>query len=155
GGQCQLDVFMAQAIAALPADAISLELGVNVVNADSMRERVFVPALHGFLDAIRAGQPGTPILVISPIIFPHAENRPGPTVRSEEGTFLAVDRPAELATGALSIGRIRELLAHAVELRRSEGDADLHLVDGRELFGPDDVDDLPDGLHPNAVGYAR
>ena len=26
-------------------------------------------------------------------------------------------------------------------------------MDGRELFGPDDLADLPDGLHPNAAGY--
>jgi lysophospholipase L1-like esterase len=28
-------------------------------------------------------------------------------------------------------------------------------VDGLALFGPDDVGDLPDGLHPNAAGYRR
>ena len=154
-GQCHLDPFMAHAIADLPADAISLELGVNLVNADSMRERVFVPSLHGFLDVLRAGHPDIPVLVISPIIFPAAENRPGPSERTDDGGTRTLDRPAELAPGTLSIGRIRALLEHAVELRRSEGDTNLHLVDGRELFGPADLDDLPDGLHPNAVGYAR
>jgi hypothetical protein len=28
-------------------------------------------------------------------------------------------------------------------------------VDGLELFGPDDVGDLPDDLHPNGDGYER
>jgi lysophospholipase L1-like esterase len=31
----------------------------------------------------------------------------------------------------------------------------LHLMHGPDLFGPDDVADLPDGLHPNAAGYQR
>jgi lysophospholipase L1-like esterase len=50
---------------------------------------------------------------------------------------------------------VRTLFGEVVAARRGEGDADLHLVDGLALFGPDDVDDLPDGLHPNAVGYRR
>jgi lysophospholipase L1-like esterase len=66
-----------------------------------------------------------------------------------------VDRPQELATGALSIGRIRELVATVVEQRQSAGDAELHLLDGRRLFGKGDVADLPDGLHPNNAGYRR
>ncbi len=43
------------ALAARPADVISSKLGVNNVNADSMKERTFVPALHGFLDLVREG----------------------------------------------------------------------------------------------------
>ena len=39
--------------------------------------------------------------------------------------------------------------------RRERGDARLHHLDGLELFGPDDVGDLPDGLHPNGDGYVR
>jgi lysophospholipase L1-like esterase len=31
----------------------------------------------------------------------------------------------------------------------------LHLLEGTDLFGEDDLDDLPDGLHPNAAGYQR
>ena len=42
-----------------------------------------------------------------------------------------------------------------VAARRAAGDEHLHLLDGRELFGEDDLDDLPDGLHPNAAGYLR
>jgi lysophospholipase L1-like esterase len=65
------------------------------------------------------------------------------------------ERPADLATGALSLTRIRELLHQHVDIRRKEGDANLHVIDGLALFGPDDVADLPDGLHPNAAGYRR
>ncbi|MEU1187426.1 SGNH/GDSL hydrolase family protein [Streptomyces sp. NPDC005859] len=155
GGQCQLDPFMARAVRDLPASAISLELGINVVNADSMRERTFVPAFHGFLDTIRDGHPDTPVLVISPIVCPAAEQRPGPTPAGPDAMVRTFDRPAELALGALTLTRIRALLGRHVEQRRKSGDDRLRLVDGTTLFGPDDVADLPDGLHPNAAGYAR
>lgn len=155
GGQCHLDPFMARAIRDLPADAISLELGINVLNADSMRERTFVPAFHGFLDTIRDGHPDTPILIITPIVCPAAETRPGPTLVGPDLCVHTVDRPTELTLGALTLTRIRELLTHHVELRRENGDDRLQLIDGTALFGPEDIADLPDGLHPNAAGYAR
>jgi len=155
GGQCHLDQFAARTIRDLPADLISLKLGVNLVNVDSMRERAFVPAVHGLLDTIRDGHPDTPIVVISPIICPVAEDHPGPTLPTPAGTFEVVERPDVLVLGALTLGRIRELLEAVVAQRRSSGDADLHYLHGHELFGAADVDDLSDGLHPNSAGYQR
>ncbi len=154
-GQCQLDQFAARAIRDLPADVISVKLGINILNADSMRERAFVPAVHGLLDTIRDGHRDVPIVVISPIICPVAEEHPGPTLPNVEGRFDVVARSDELLAGALTLRRIRELLGVVVSQRRDAGDADLHYWDGLELFGPDDVDDLPDGLHPNSAGYRR
>jgi hypothetical protein len=154
-GQCQLDQFAARTIRDLPADLISLKLGINVVNADSMRERAFVPAVHGLLDTIRDGHPDTPIVVISPIICPAAEDHPGPTLPNLDGRFDVVERPDELTVGALSLERIRELLAIVVAQRRAAGDSNLQYLHGHELFGAADVDDLPDGLHPNSAGYQR
>jgi hypothetical protein len=154
-GQCQLDQFAARTIRDLPADLISLKLGINVVNADSMRERAFVPAVHGLLDTIRDGHPDTPIVVISPIICPAAEEHPGPTLPNADGRFDVVERADELMVGALSLGRIRTLLERVVTQRRSAGDGQLHYLHGHGLFGADDVDDLPDGLHPNSAGYRR
>jgi lysophospholipase L1-like esterase len=57
--------------------------------------------------------------------------------------------------GALSLSRIRELIELAVTTRREQGDDRLFLVSGLDLFGLDDVADLPDGLHPNPDGQAR
>ncbi|MEV7152642.1 GDSL-type esterase/lipase family protein [Streptomyces sp. NPDC093084] len=155
GGECHLDPFMARTIRDLPADAISLELGINVVAGDTLRERTFVPAFHGFLDTVRDGHPDTPVLVISPIVCPAVENRPGPTLPGADGTVRAPNRPAELAAGALTLTRVRELLAEHITRRRKAGDHRLHLLDGTTLFGTGDLADLPDGLHPNAAGYAR
>jgi lysophospholipase L1-like esterase len=154
-GQCQLDQFAARTIRDRPADLISLKLGINLLNADTMRERAFVPAVHGLLDTIRDRHPDTPIVVISPIICPAAEDHPGPTLPNSEGSFDVVDRPDELMMGALTLVRIRELLEMVVTQRRRVGDEHVHYLHGHRLFGADDVDDLPDGLHPNSAGYQR
>jgi hypothetical protein len=120
-----------------------------------MRERTFVPAVHGLLDTIRDAHPQIPIVLITPITCPVAEDHPGPTSTAETGQCSVLPRPPELAVGALTLRRIRELEAEIVAARRAAGDEHLHLMHGPELFGPDDVGDLPDGLHPNAEGYQR
>ncbi len=153
-GQCQLDQLVARTIRDLPVDLISMKVGINLVNGDTMRERTFVPAVHGFLDTVRDGHPDTPIVVVTPILCPSVEDHPGPTTLAGS-TIGVVERSPELSVGALSLGRIRTLLADVVAARRALGDANLHLIDGRELFGEDDLADLPDGLHPNSAGYAR
>ena len=94
-------------------------------------------------------------MLITPITCPVVEDHPGPTGVDGAGRCSVVERPDELALGALTLRRIRELEAEIVAARRAAGDAHLHLVHGPELFGPDDVEDLPDGLHPNHAGYQR
>ena len=153
-GQCHVDGFVARAIRESAADLISLKLGINVINADSMRERAFKPAVNNFLDIIREKKPETPVLIISPILCPTAETNPGPTIRRGEG-FATVPRAPELTVGALNLQRIRALLQEIVEMRRASGDANLHYLSGLELFGEGDLSDLPDGLHPNAAGLQR
>jgi hypothetical protein len=152
-GQCMLDQYVARTIRDLDADVISLKLGINIVNGDTMRERTFGPAVHGFLDTIRDGHPTTPIVVITPITCPVAEDHPGPTRSEPGGQLEVVPRDELLSTGALTLTRIRAILRDIVELRRTEGDANLHLVEGTALLGPDDVELLPDGLHPGPEGY--
>jgi lysophospholipase L1-like esterase len=154
-GQCHLDQFVARTIRDLDVDLISLKLGINVVNGDTMRERVFLSAAQGFIDTVRDGHPATPIAVVTPIICPVAEDHPGPTLSTPGGRVFVKDRPVDMSLGALSLVRIRQLLAEVVTARRHNGDANVHLVDGLALFGAEDIEDLPDGLHPNAAGYQR
>ncbi len=154
GGSCHLDQYVARTIRDTPAEVISMKLGINVVNAASLIERTFTPALHGLVDTVRDGHPLTPIVLASPILCPAAEDRPGPTV-ARDGVLEAVGDPAGLARGALTLRRIRELVRNCVAVRKARGDANLHYLDGLELFDEDDKDDLPDGLHPNGAGYER
>jgi GDSL-like lipase/acylhydrolase family protein/salicyl acyltransferaes SsfX3-like protein len=154
-GECMLDHFVARTIRDRPANAISLKLGINIVNADAMIERTFIPAVHGLLDTIRDGHPATPILVVSPIFCPSVEDQPGPTTLGADGTFGTAPAIGALREGALTLRRIREILDGIVAARRDAGDVNLAYLDGLELFGADDVDDLPDLLHPNDDGYRR
>ncbi|MYF31355.1 MAG: hypothetical protein F4169_21365 [Gammaproteobacteria bacterium] len=156
GGQCHLDPFVARTIRDLPdVDIVSIKTGINIVNMDSMRERVFAPALHGFLDTIREAKPDVPITVISPIYCPSAETRPGPTIPDGQGRFVTIDGFEQFRNGCLSLVRIREIIADVVDKRRTAGDPALHYVDGLTLFGAEDAHDLPDDLHPNPAGYRR
>lgn len=155
GGQCHLDGFVARTIRDSDADVISLKVGINVINMDSMRERVFVPALHAFLDTIREGKPEVPIILVSPIFCPSAEHSPGPTLPNEQGKFVTVPGHESLREGCLTLVRTRKLISRLVASRRAAGDKNLSYLDGLELFSEDDADDLPDDLHPSAAGYVR
>ncbi|HEU5035739.1 MAG TPA: SGNH/GDSL hydrolase family protein [Nocardioides sp.] len=161
-GSALVDPFTARAIRDTPADLITLKLGINVANHDLMRRRAFGPAVHGFLDTIRDGHPTTPIAVVSPIFCPIHEDTPGPAApdlsEMAEGRirFVAVGDPAEVAAGKLTLTVIREELARIVE-ERSVDDPHLSYLDGRELYGAADHDELPlpDGLHPDAATHVR
>lgn len=148
-GECQLDGFSARTIADTSADFISLKLGINTVNADSMRERAFIPAVHNFLDVIREKQPVTPILLISPVWCPLHENTPGPTMIDGQRLY-GKERPAELAVGALTLTLIRSILKDVATKRN---DSNLHFMNGLELFSSADHERMPDGLHPDSLGY--
>ena len=155
-GQCHLDQFVARAIRDADADIVSIKTGINIVNMDSMRERVFRPALHGFLDTVREGKPDIPIIAVSPIFCPGAETRPGPMMRhASTGKFDTIKGSDEIRNGCMSLQRVREIIAEVVDTRRQSGDTQLHYLDGLTLFGAEDAQDLPDDLHPNAAGYIR
>lgn len=155
GGQCHLDQFVARTIRDLEADVISIKAGINIINMDSMRERVFTPALHGFLDTVREGHPDTPLILVSPIFCPSAETRSGPTIPDQNGQFITIEGLNALRHGSLSLTRIRTIMDQLVAERRNAGDRNLHYFDGLRLFGAKDAHDLPDDLHPNAAGYIR
>jgi len=155
GGQCHLDQFVARTIRDADADVITLKTGINVINMDSMRERVFIPALHGFLDTIREGKPATPMVVVSPIFCPSAEHRPGPTMPNAVGKFVTLPGHEVIQTGCMTLTRVREIIQEVVGVRQRAGDKNLHYLNGLQLFGEADAADLPDDLHPNPAGYAR
>ncbi|MDQ1549305.1 MAG: hypothetical protein QOD27_963 [Microbacteriaceae bacterium] len=150
-GNALLDPFVAQTIAGLPADIITLKLGINVVNLDAMRTRTFVPAVHGFLDLVRHGHPQTPLVVISSIISPVFENTPGPSRERTPGRYGGTPREELPGDGSLTIARTRESLERVVASRSD--DPNLYFMDGRCLLGRDDAARLYDDLHPDQAGY--
>ncbi|MFE3217506.1 GDSL-type esterase/lipase family protein [Streptomyces antimycoticus] len=162
GGSALLDPFTARTMRDTPADLISIKIGINLVNADLMRLRAFTPAVHGFLDTIREGHPTTPLLVVSAILCPIHENTPGPAafdvsaLSAGKLRFRATGDPAERAAGKLTLRVIREELSRIVKQRAAD-DPHLHYLDGLDLYGEADADELPlpDELHPDAATHRR
>ncbi|MER8161117.1 GDSL-type esterase/lipase family protein [Streptomyces sp. NPDC094472] len=162
GGSALLDPFTARAMRDTPADLISIKIGINLVNADLMRLRAFTPAVHGFLDTIREGHPTTPLLVVSSILCPIHEDTPGPAafdvsaLSAGKLRFQATGDPAERAAGKLTLRVIREELSRIVKQRAAD-DPHLHYLDGLDLYGEADADELPlpDELHPDAATHRR
>jgi lysophospholipase L1-like esterase len=98
-----------------------------------MSERTFRAWVIGMIRTIREGHPLTPMAVVSPIFSPPFETTPN--------------------AAGLTLEMTRAWIAQAVELLRLRGDANLHYVDGLQLFGPEFLPLMPDQLHPDAQGY--
>lgn len=147
-GNCLLDPCVAEELAGLPAEVVSLELGINVANWDSHIARTFVPAVHNVLDQFHRADPSRQVVLISPLQCDMYEQHGGSLQMDEDGRL----RPADPARKeALSLAAIRALLHRVVESRPL---GSVVLVDGRRLLGPDDEHLLIDGLHPNSIGAA-
>ena len=134
GGNCHLEPSVALMIRDLPAEVISLKIGINIYGASSLSPRTFRPALIGFVRLLREKHPTTPLAVVTSIVSPPRE-----TVKNAVGFTLQEMR-----------GEIED----AVKRLRDCGDENIRCFSGLELFGADLVADyLPDELHPNGDGY--
>lgn len=159
GGRALVDPFLARVMRDTPADIVSVKLGINVVNLDAMHLRVFVPAVHGFLDTIRDGHPDVPLLLISPLFAGIHEDTPGPgaidpaSLGTSQVRFVATGTPGDTAQGRLTLRVIREALRDVVQ-RRAD-DPNLHFLEGTDLYGEEDAAAMPllDGLHPSPQAH--
>ncbi|MHB1157960.1 MAG: SGNH/GDSL hydrolase family protein [Phycisphaerales bacterium] len=132
GGQCHFDPIVGRTIASLPADRISLCLGINT-HGDSFSQRTWTAAVIGLILTVRDGHGDTPMAIISPICSPPREHSPG-------------------ATG-MTLTWMRDELRQIVTHFRARGDKHLHYIDGLSIMGESDVRHMPDELHPDAEGY--
>jgi hypothetical protein len=158
-GSALLDPFTARTMRDLPADLLSVKIGINLVNLDLIRRRALGPAVHGFLDTLREGHPDAPLLVVSPLLCPMHEETPGPGAFDTEADpgqvrFVATGDPAEVQAGKLTLQVIRAELARIVA-QRAVTDPAIHYLDGLELYGASDHDahPLPDALHPDGATH--
>ena len=133
GGQCHLDSMVARMIRDLPANYISMCLGINIQGASSLGQRAFRPAIIGAVQIIREKHTDIPIVLMSPIYCPNREENPN-------------------AVG-FNLQKMREEVQAAANALQAYGDENLHYVSGLDVFGADFVDLLPDNLHPDAEGY--
>ena len=152
GGCANLEQFAARTIRDMPAQLISLKLGINVVNNASYTSRTFGPAVHGFIDTIRDAHATTPILVISPVSCPAHEDNPGPSETSPDGMVQGQPFSRHEWIGELTLRGIRKILSDLVAVRAAT-DPNIHYMDGLQLFNQDEALTMPDGIHPDAAGY--
>ncbi len=134
GGQCHLDHMVARMMRDLPADFLSMKVGINIKGAASLSERTFRWGIIGFVQIVREKHPETPFAILSPILAPPHEEAVNPV--------------------GLNLELMREEVAAAVTILRAQGDLNVYYFDGRALLGANDESLLAeDGVHPTADGY--
>jgi lysophospholipase L1-like esterase len=124
------ELAVAEMIAGVPADVISLAFGTNCWSRIPFDPSLLAATFRSFVAVLRQGHPEVPFVVASPIVRPDAEdtpNRLGATLRDLRQVIE--DTTAEL----------------------SKTDPLLCLVRGGKLLGPQH---LSDGVHPNDTGHA-
>lgn len=131
-GQCHLDYAIEQTIAGSDVDAISLCLGINIYGRGSFDERSLPGALHGFIARARAAHPTVPVVVMSPLISPPAEEEPNVV--------------------GLTLAQVREIVREVAQGFNAEA---VTYIDGREIIGAAQAEAqlLADELHPHSAGY--
>ncbi|MGR8011679.1 GDSL-type esterase/lipase family protein [Streptomyces hypolithicus] len=125
------ELAVAQQLAELPADLLTLAFGTNCWSRTPFSAPLLYETMRAFVGLLRQGHPDTPLLVLSPVLRPEAEHTANPL-----GATLASLRTA-----------VEEAVLEVV----SVGDDRLALLPGLDILGPEH---LADGLHPNDAGHA-
>jgi lysophospholipase L1-like esterase len=125
-GAARGEIVSAEHVAELDADVITVAHGTNCWSRTPHTAAMVAEGLRAFLDVVRQGHPDTPIVVVSPIVRPDAEETPN------------------------RLGATLVDLRRAIEDVAGERD-DVSLVPGLPLVTPEQ---LPDGIHPADEGHA-
>jgi lysophospholipase L1-like esterase len=124
---------MARVIRDLPADIITLKLGINIHGQATLTERTFGSSVIGFVQLIREKHPQTPIGLITPI--------------------FACERETQVNSAQMTLESYRKSIREVYKLLKAYGDENIFLFEGTELLGEAEAALLPDHLHPNGEGY--
>jgi len=118
---------VADTMAGLPACCYVVDYSQNCPSVEQMRE-TYAP----FLATLRARNPVTPILCVTPI--------------------CAAAEAWDAKHHANLEGK-RQVAREAVAARLALGDQRVQVVEGPDLLGPDQVDGIVDSSHPNDLGF--
>jgi lysophospholipase L1-like esterase len=124
------ELVVAEAMAGVAADVITLAFGTNCWGMIAFSEDLLEATVRAFVASVRVGHPRTPIVVVSPIVRPDAEAAPNRLGATLAGLRAAYER------AALSVAAT---------------DAAVTLVRGRDLVA---AGQLADGIHPDDAGHA-
>lgn len=132
GGNCHIEPMVARMIRDLPADLITLKLGINCISG-SLGARTFPAAVLGLVQVIREKHPETPIAFVSPIAYPPHETEPN---------FVGY-----------TIEMMRRDIEDVHQRLLEAGDPNLIYVNGLEVFDADLIAQYAtDQCHPNGDG---
>jgi lysophospholipase L1-like esterase len=131
-GAARGEIVSAEHISALPATVITIAYGASCWTRVPCSVGMVSEGLQAFLDIVRQGHPTTPIVVISPIMRPDAE-----------------DAPNRLGATMADIRHVMETITRE---RILGGDTTLSLVAGESIITGAH---LADGIHPGDEGHKR
>jgi lysophospholipase L1-like esterase len=126
------EIVSAEHIAGLSADIISISYGESCWTRIPHSAGMMAEGFRSFLDVVRLGHPATPVVVVSPLLRPDAEDVP-----NKLGATLA---------------DLRHAIESATRERLEAGDPNLFLVPGAAII---DDSHLADGIHPGDEGHKR
>jgi lysophospholipase L1-like esterase len=129
-GSARGELASAEQIATLAGDVISITHGTNCWTRIPHSFDMMLAVTRAFLDLVRQGHPTTPMVVVSPVVRPDAEQTPN-------------------RLGA-ALPDLRRAMQEAALERIDKGDSRLWFVDGTDLMTPDL---LGDGIHPGDAGH--
>ena len=133
GGNCCLEPMLGMTIRDLPADFISLKLGINCMGSGALSARTFKAAVIGLVQIIRERHPDTPLALISPIGYPPHETTPNVVGYTIQG--------------------MRADIEDACDRLVRRGDRNLCYFDGLDLFNLDEIAQYAeDQCHPDGDG---
>ena len=126
------EIVSAEHIAALGAEIVTIAYGESCWTRIPQSLGMVGEGFKSFLDVVRQGHPNTPIVVISPVLRPDAEDVP-----NKLGATLA---------------DIRNAIESVTRDRVIAGDDSLSLVAGETII---EAGHLADGIHPGDEGHKR
>ncbi len=126
------EIVSAEHIAGLGAEIVTIAYGESCWTRIPHSLGMVGEGFKSFLDVVRQGHPNTPIVVISPVLRPDAEDVP-----NKLGATLA---------------DIRNAIESVTRDRVVAGDDALSLVPGETII---DAGHLADGIHPGDEGHKR
>ena len=131
-GSARAETNTASMIAHTPADVISVSYGLNCWERIPHSVGLMAESIKAFIGIIRSGHPTTPIIVMSPVVYPEAENTPNVLGATMSDLRMSMD------------AAVRECMA--------AGDLNIRLISGIQVLGEED---LVDGMYPGDEGHKR
>lgn len=129
----EIDPMVAMTIRDLPADYISLKMGINVMGHGSLNIRTFAPAMIGFIRIIRENHPTTPIALVS--------------------SFCSTSRETQPNAAGMTLQIMREQTADVHDRLVKSGDKNIVLCDGLNIVDAASLEKYStDACHHNGDG---